>query len=57
MSTIKKLSSAASKMGFFGAEFIIEDEIVIMNISGKRYYLGLIKSGSKYLIEALDKIG
>lgn len=57
MSTIKKLSSAASKMGFFGAEFIIEDEIVIMNISGKRYYLGLIKSGSKYLIKALDKIG
>ena len=57
MSTIKKLSRAASKMGFFGAEFVIEDEIVIMNISGKRYYLGLIKSGSKYLIEALDKIG
>jgi hypothetical protein len=57
MSTIKKLNAVASKMGFFGAEFIVEDEIVIMNISGKRYYLGLIKCGSKYLIEALDKIG
>ena len=57
MSTIKKLNAVASKMGFFGAEFIVEDGIVIMDISGKRYFLGLLKSGSKYLIEALDKIG
>ena len=55
--TIKKLNDAALKMGFYGAEFIVEDEIVIMKISGKRYFLGLLKCGSKYLIEALDKIG
>jgi hypothetical protein len=57
MSTIKKLNAVAQKMGFFAAQFTIEDEIVIMNISGKRYYLGLVKSGAKYLISALDKIG
>lgn len=58
---LEKLSSIASDKGFFGAIFTVEDGIVIMNIlhssSIKRYYLGLLKGGLKYLVDSLEKIG
>jgi hypothetical protein len=58
---IIKLNSIAFNKGFFGAIVTIEDGIVIMNIphlsSIKRYYLGLSKSGLRYLAESLEKIG